>query len=117
MGSDASYHFGSPADSGSPVALRPSLTGDLPFRLMDRICTYSIPLSTGTCHRRADHEHPLRLATISQRSDHATVTQQSRRDLEISVMLQRPWSEWPTPCVDWDNRGLLAKSVRRLFPE
>jgi hypothetical protein len=28
------YHFGGPADSGSPVALRHSLAGDLPFRLL-----------------------------------------------------------------------------------
>jgi hypothetical protein len=28
------HHFGDPADSGSPVALRHSLAGDLPFRLL-----------------------------------------------------------------------------------
>jgi hypothetical protein len=28
------YHFGGPADSGSPVALRHPLAGDLPFRLL-----------------------------------------------------------------------------------
>jgi hypothetical protein len=28
------YHFGGPADSGSPVALRPPLAGGMPFRLL-----------------------------------------------------------------------------------
>jgi hypothetical protein len=65
------YHFGGPADSRSPVALRHSLTGDLPFRLLSKVNMAVLPPHVNAnLRKRARNGAPNQFATETTRFDH-----------------------------------------------
>jgi hypothetical protein len=67
--SAAMSYFGGPADSGSPVALRPSLAGGLPFRLLVLTRLFSMGRQVKVIAARATGQQPLvRLGILAQRA-------------------------------------------------
>jgi hypothetical protein len=69
------YHFGGPADSESPVALRHSLAGDLPFRLLS-VLNMDEPLAhvNRLLPKDARTACPHQSATNQPPRNHAVVT-------------------------------------------
>jgi hypothetical protein len=107
------YHFGGPADSGSPVALRHPLAGDLPFRLLSLLnmdeplaqVNRLLPKGAGTaCPHQSATNQPLR--------NHAVVTW--KRAARVGVYSTLASSVW-SPCTVFSQKDGVSTSCHAAF--